>query len=262
MSSVAGDWIKMRHSLKTAPEVVRIASALKADRLRTVGALYVLWCIADNHATDDGELHNYTCDAIDEEVGWVGFADAVCDAGWLECSSNSIIFPNFSRNNGKSAKRRALDADRKRGVRNVSASETDKKRTREEKRREEKIKEKSPPVVPPGDKPNRKRKTSMNPEWEPDQWNLEWAQENGFSDLEVEEQLPQFRDHWLGKGETRQDWQATWRTWMRNSRKFGGSNGTRESAEQAKQRRTVEAANRVLGNSGDETGGRLPGGTE
>ncbi|WP_223271284.1 DnaT-like ssDNA-binding domain-containing protein [Buttiauxella sp. B2] len=45
--------------------------------------------------------------------------------------------PRFEAHNGQSAKRRAQDADRKRNVRKVSASEEDKKRTREEKRRED-----------------------------------------------------------------------------------------------------------------------------
>jgi hypothetical protein len=37
---MAGDWIQMRVALQTHPKVVRIASALKADRLRVVGGLH------------------------------------------------------------------------------------------------------------------------------------------------------------------------------------------------------------------------------
>lgn len=29
-----------------------------------------------------------------------------------------------------------------------------------------------------------------------------------------------FRDHWLGKGEARADWEATWRNWVRNERRM------------------------------------------
>lgn len=130
----AGNWIKMTHSLRTAPEVVRISSALKADRLSVIGALYVLWSIADNHADEAGNLPDYTAEILDSELGWPGFAEAVCNAGWLRCSDKSVSFPHFERHNGKSAKRRALDASRKGSVRKKSALQTDKKRNRERER--------------------------------------------------------------------------------------------------------------------------------
>jgi hypothetical protein len=121
---MAGDWIKMTHALRSAPEVVRISSACDADRLRTVGALYVLWCIADLHADDEGGLDGYTPEAVDAEVGIDGFARAVADAGWLEVGDKYLRLPNFHRHNGRSAKRRAEDARRK-----MSAREADKDRT-------------------------------------------------------------------------------------------------------------------------------------
>ncbi|MEG0637311.1 MAG: hypothetical protein RR517_32860, partial [Pseudomonas sp.] len=58
----------------------------------------------------------------------------------------------FEAHNGQSAKRRAQDADRKRNVRKASASEADKKRTREEKRRED-LKDKTPHIGDAKNKP-------------------------------------------------------------------------------------------------------------
>jgi phage replication O-like protein O len=51
-----------------------------------------------------------------------------------------------------------------------------------------------------------------------------WANENKIPvNLKVETE--QFVDHYRAKGETRLDWIASWRTWMRNSKKFSsGSN--------------------------------------
>jgi hypothetical protein len=57
--------------------------------------------------------------------------------GWLVDAGESLELPRFDSHNGQSSKRRALDSDRKKEVRKASASEADKKRTREEKRREE-----------------------------------------------------------------------------------------------------------------------------
>ncbi len=71
-----------------------------------------------------------------------------------------------------------------------------------------------------------------------------WATENGITsplEFETEKML----DHFRGKGETRLDWIATWRTWMRNSKKFNGSNGngkgkTYESYETQRVRKLKE----------------------
>lgn len=146
---MAGDWIKMRANLHTHPKVVRIASALKADRLRIVGGLHAVWCLFDAHS-EDGTLSGYTPDAVDELIGFEGFAGAMCSVKWLTVEADGVALPEFDEHNGQSAKRRASETKRKRlereegsaeSGRNMSASDADKKRTREEKRREEKKEE-------------------------------------------------------------------------------------------------------------------------
>jgi hypothetical protein len=137
---MAGDWIKMRSDLFTHPKIVRMASALKADKLRTVGGLMSVWCLFDAHSVD-GDLDGYTFAEVDEHLRWPGFADAMCAIGWLSETEKSLVLPEFDTHNGQSAKRRAQDADRKKEVRKASASDADKLRTREEKRREEKKEE-------------------------------------------------------------------------------------------------------------------------
>lgn len=72
---------------------------------------------------------------------------------------------------------------------------------------------------------------------------LSWAAEHQIAvnlDTETEHML----DHYRGKGETRLDWIATWRTWMRNSKKFNRGNGNGQHS--TKQSRTAEATRRVL----------------
>ncbi|TBL60752.1 DnaT-like ssDNA-binding domain-containing protein [Hafnia alvei] len=133
---MAGDWIKMRADLHTHPKVVRMASALKADRLRIVGGLHSAWCLFDVHSVD-GYLDGYSPETLDDLIGFPGFARAMMAVGWLEEDGESLVMPRFEAHNGQSAKRRAQDADRKRSVRKMSAPEADKKRTREEKRRED-----------------------------------------------------------------------------------------------------------------------------
>lgn len=133
---MAGDWIKMRADLHIHPKVVRIASALDADRLRVVGALHATWCLFDAHSVD-GELEGYSSKTLNDMIGFEGFAQALIAVGWLEETASSLSMPRFAEHNGQSAKRRAQEADRKRNIRKASATDADKKRTREEKRRED-----------------------------------------------------------------------------------------------------------------------------
>jgi hypothetical protein len=131
---MAGDWIKMRKTLPTDPRIVRIMSALKADRFRTLGGVLSAWCLFDDQ-TEDGQLDGYTPEVFDEVVGFPGLAKAMASVGWLEIGENYLKAPRFSEHNGFSAKRRAQES-----VRKMSAREADKKRTKSgpEKRREEK----------------------------------------------------------------------------------------------------------------------------
>jgi hypothetical protein len=149
---MAGDW--------THPKVVRIASALKADRLRVVGGLHAVWCLFDAHSAD-GSLEGYTLDALDDLIGWPGFSAAMVGVEWMKETPQSLDLPRFEEHNGQSAKRRAQETERKRMARaeaDLSAPEADEKRTREEKRREEKKEEKKTSPL---------RDVFVPPEWIP-----------------------------------------------------------------------------------------------
>ena len=41
--------------------------------------------------------------------------------------------------------------------------------------------------------------------------------------LDIADQVARFRDHFLGKGGLKADWDATFRNWLRNSKVFGPS---------------------------------------
>jgi hypothetical protein len=137
-------WIKMRVDLATCPQVIRMTSALRTDRLRVVGALHAVWCIFDAHSVA-GVLDAYTAETLDQSIGFEGFAEAMKAAGWLDVTETGLAAPRYEEHNGSTAKRRGMEALRKRVERaaskptdrgrNASASNAEKKRTREEKRR-------------------------------------------------------------------------------------------------------------------------------
>lgn len=137
---MAGDWIKMRADLRRHPKVVRMASALDADKFRVIGGLHAVWSLFDEQ-TEDGLLEGYSPKALDDEISWPGFADAMQAIGWLEYDKEYGLFaPEFDEHNGQSAKRRAQETKRKRKERaedkespgdgHMSASDADKSRTK------------------------------------------------------------------------------------------------------------------------------------
>jgi hypothetical protein len=114
-------WIKMKVDLSTNPKVVRISSALKADRLRTVGALHAVWSLFDTHS-EDGKLVGYSPEILDEMIGWKGFSTAMIGVEWLSVDDNYLSMKDYDENNGTSAKKRAQDS-----VRKMSARKADKR---------------------------------------------------------------------------------------------------------------------------------------
>jgi hypothetical protein len=175
---MAGDWIKMRHALLQDPSVFSIGAEVGLDTFGVIGRLLAVWCWADTH-TETGLVRGATCPQVDAVAQREGFAVAMQNAGWLRVSERGIEFPAFTRHNGNSAKRRGLDALRKRenrsaprprSVRKMSALQADEKRTRKEKNREELNTEIQNPPNPPtggtrpeavGTKPSRRKPVEM-----------------------------------------------------------------------------------------------------
>lgn len=151
---MAGDWIKMRISLAEDPAVIAIASTLGESEFSIVGRLHHLWGWADVQSRD-GHAPGVTDAWINRYVQRDGFAQAMVDVGWLVIDESGVLFPKFSRHNGKSAKERGLAAERKRNQREKitqdagqrSRSQRDKSVTREEKRRSKELMPGKPDVA-------------------------------------------------------------------------------------------------------------------
>jgi len=202
---MAGDWIKMGKDLLTHPKVVRMASALHADKLRTVGGLFAVWCLFDTHSVD-GQLYGYTAETIDDEIRFPGFCAAMESVGWIETSPDGSSLPDFEEHNGQSAKRRAQETDRKRNERKTSACDADKKRTREEKRREEKN---SSSLRSEEGAARAKRKPSPTPmpvDFDVSERVAAWAAEKGYESLPLH--LEAFRAKVKAKGYEYVDWDS------------------------------------------------------
>jgi hypothetical protein len=209
----------MRTDLFTHPKVVRIASALNADTLRTIGGLMSTWCLFDAHSID-GTLHGYTAQSLDHHLRWDGFAVAMIAVGWLIESGESLALPDFDTHNGACAKRRVLDAERKRIVRKTSALNEDKPRTREDKKREEKNKDNKDDIAASGtSKRTRISKTFSLTKERQDAAHQYWK-ENNRQDLSAIQEFEKFVNHHTATGKPMMSWDAAWRTWYANSISF------------------------------------------
>jgi len=73
-----------------------------------------------------------------------------------------------------------------------------------------------------GAAPRRRRKPEVPipADWVPNDRNLADARDRNFTDQEIRHEASQFRDKHIAKGSLFRDWDAAWRTWLGNARKF------------------------------------------
>ena len=82
----------------------------------------------------------------------------------------------------------------------------------------------------------------------------------------VDVELPSFRDHFLGNGAVKLDWDRTFNNWLRNSVRFGGKSGThRQTTKQSRAREVADnnlaAFRAAMGAAAVDFGAVAPQGT-
>lgn len=133
---MAGDWIKIRHSLIRDGRVRIVSRSCHASVTSVLGGLVTLWCLADEHADENGNLFGYTTGDINTEIGIENFCESL-PLCWIDISGEFVKLPDYQEHNGTTGKRRAQDLKRQQTHRKMSQSQRDKNVTREEKRRED-----------------------------------------------------------------------------------------------------------------------------
>lgn len=104
---MAGDWIKLEHTTPDKPEVVTLAALLQIDQDAVTGKLFRIWAWADQNSLS-GVPVSITGAFLDRLTSCKGFAAALRAVGWLSGDDGNLLFPNFERHNGMTAKERAL----------------------------------------------------------------------------------------------------------------------------------------------------------
>ena len=126
-------WIKIETHTPDKTEIRHIARLCRCTKAEAFLAFFRVFVWLDEE-TDDGQVEFFTpCDA-DDIGGLRGLGAALQEVGWIRFGPAGAAVAHWDRHNGQSAKRRCLDAERKRGVRKesgqMSASEADELRTR------------------------------------------------------------------------------------------------------------------------------------
>jgi hypothetical protein len=65
-----------------------------------------------------------------------------------------------------------------------------------------------------------KRATAVRSDWTPTEQDIAKIREEGFTEDEIRRETVKMIDHFTANGKPMKDWSATWRNWMRNSRRF------------------------------------------
>ena len=97
---MAGEWIKMEHTLPEKPEVMRMARILGIDPDAVVGKLVRFWGWVDGVSVD-GVVDGVVDADIDSICRCSGFASACVAVGWLVMDNvaERATLPNFDNHN-------------------------------------------------------------------------------------------------------------------------------------------------------------------
>lgn len=221
---MAGDWIKWVKGLDERREVLAIARALRLDAWFVATACMKIWSWADDNTTT-GHIAGATIEDIDRLVRIPGFGSVLATVGWLDVRNDGIQFPRWERHNSQSAKKRALDSERKsakrrQNVRQMSASKADTSSLLS-----------STPVSPSGETKRNGHSAFIRPTVEEVR---SYCAERGN---QVDAQ--QFVDFYESKGwkvgdQSMKDWKAAVRTWEKREQQtslFGKTNGNGREQE-------------------------------
>lgn len=104
-------WIKMRTHLKDDGRVRILKRKCNASTVTVCGALYFLWSLADAHADENGVIHGYKKEDIDELVELENFCESL-PSEWMDLSGEYVKLPNYLEHNGSTAKKRATTQKR------------------------------------------------------------------------------------------------------------------------------------------------------
>jgi hypothetical protein len=110
-------WIKIETHTPDKVEVRQIARLCGCTRAEAFLALFH-WFVWLDEQTESGDVDFFTPADADEIGGLAGLGNALETVRWVKFNASGAVISNWKRHNGKSAKRRCIDMERKQEERN------------------------------------------------------------------------------------------------------------------------------------------------
>jgi DNA replication protein DnaT len=109
-------WIKVETHTPDKVEIRQMARLCHCTKSEAFLAFFRVLVWLDEE-TDDGQVEFFTPKDADDIAGLSGFGAALQEVRWITFGPTGAVVSNWERHNGQSAKRRCLDAERKRADR-------------------------------------------------------------------------------------------------------------------------------------------------
>ena len=106
-------WIPYSINLPQKPKTIRMAKNAGIHPNEMATRCMIAWAWAQDQ-TVDGFIEGLTPEDLSAAVGIPGLGEAMQSVGWIIQTEEGITFPKWERYNGRAAKKRMLDAERKR----------------------------------------------------------------------------------------------------------------------------------------------------
>jgi hypothetical protein len=114
-------WIKVETHTPDKAEIRHIARLCRCTKAEAFLAFFRVFVWLDEQ-TEDGQVDFFTADDADEIAQLKGFGEALQEVRWITFGPTGAVVANWDRHNGQSAKRRCLDAERSRRLRERHAA--------------------------------------------------------------------------------------------------------------------------------------------
>lgn len=218
------------------PKTKELRLVLGCSLPQAIGHLELLWHFCAQHSPA-GDIGKWSDPAIAEAAGWpetepvAKFIEGLVSTGWLDRHSQHRLIIHDWRDHAPAWVSAKLHKLKIQWVISESAQ-----RPLLEGGASPSTLLASPSLAKPSQDSKRGRATALPPDFTLTPQLLEFARAKGVTDVEAE--LEAFKAHHQAHGKVMKDWNAAWRTWCINAKKFGARNGTQAT-------RNLSAVDRV-----------------
>jgi len=114
-------WIKIETHTPDKTEIRHLARLCHCSQAEAFLAFFRVLVWLDEQ-TEDGHVDFFTAEDADDIAGVKGIGAALAEVRWIIFGPGGAVVANWDRHNGQSAKRRCLDAERSRRLRERHAA--------------------------------------------------------------------------------------------------------------------------------------------